>query len=139
MIWQKFLRKKVYCISRDRDRDRKIVNWIQWIDSSQPNSPIRPDTLTSLNVSLFPNTVCQRSLDPFYTVSYYIIVCLKLFFSVFATVDFIVLRIGPIGQLLLNHFVPIRNTIKSTVAATGTEKTLKVTVSEMETVPWTRH
>ena len=39
-----------------------------------------------------------------------------------ATVDFIVSQIGPIATLLVNHFVPFRDTIKSIKAATGIEK-----------------
>ena len=40
-----------------------------------------------------------------------------------ATVDFMVSLIGPIAPLLslLDHFEQIRDTIKSTVAATGIE------------------
>ena len=38
------------------------------------------------------------------------------------------------------HFVPICDTIKSTVAATGIEKMLKANrIPERKTVPWTPH
>ena len=53
-------------------------------------------------------------------------------------------RIGSIPPLLLlvEHFGPIRDTNKSTVAATGIEKsnkTFKVnTIPEFKKVPWTR-
>ena len=44
--------------------------------------------------------------------------------SVTTTIDSIVSRIGPIAPslLLVDNFEPIRNTIKSSLAATGIEK-----------------
>ena len=85
-------------------------------------------------VSPLRNTVCLLhfsffSFDP-YDLEY-------------ATIDFIVSRIGPITPLLLllDHFGPIRDTIKSTVTAKRWNKwkTLKVNlILELEkTIPWT--
>ena len=59
-----------------------------------------------------------------------------------ATVDIIGSRIGPITPLLVEHYGPIRETIKSTVAVTGTKKLKTIFLTpfpELETVLWTPH
>ena len=57
-----------------------------------------------------------------------------------ATVSFMVSRIGPVAPLLLllDHFGPIRDIIKLTVATTVIVKMKsKFSISELKTVPWT--
>ena len=59
-----------------------------------------------------------------------------------ATFDWMVLRIGQILLLLVEHFGPIHGTIKSTVAAIRIEKLKPLNFNrmpEVKTVPWITH
>ena len=65
--------------------------------------------------------------------------CVSFFNPVAATVDFVVSLIVPIAPLLLlvNQFGTIRDIIRSTVAATGMKKKLKVNhILALETIQW---